>query len=179
MHLKSPAEIGKMRRSNQLVARVIQALCEQVKPGVTTLQLDRLAESMIYKADAKPAFKGYQGFPATVCASINEQVVHGIPNEKPLEEGDILSLDVGVQLDGYFGDRAITVPVGRINSEAQQLLETTEEALYIGIDQMQAGNLAGALVAARAVGTDVPGSQEPDPGQCHVLPGREPLDHHL
>lgn len=143
IQLKSPDEIAKMRLSNRLVAQVVQALSEQVKPGVTTLELDRQAEEMIRGAGGQPAFKGYQGFPATVCASVNEQVVHGIPNREPLKSGDILSLDVGVRLDGFFGDMAVTLPVGRISDEAQRLLETTQRALHEAIEQMRDGNRLG------------------------------------
>lgn len=143
IQLKSPDEIEKMRSSNRLVAQVLRALSERVQPGVTTLELDRLAETLIRQAGAQPAFKGYQGYPATVCASVNEQVVHGIPNREPLKEGDILSLDVGVRLDGFFGDMAITLPVGRVSDEAGRLMKTTQEALGAAIEQVRDGNRLG------------------------------------
>ena len=132
-----------MRLSNRLVAQVVRVLSQQVQPGVTTLELDRLAEAMIRRAGGQPAFKGYQGFPATVCASINEQVVHGIPNREPLKEGDILSIDVGVRLDGFFGDMAVTVPVGRVSDEASRLLRTAQGALAAAVEQTRDGNRLG------------------------------------
>jgi len=143
IYLKSPTEIDKMRRSNGLVAQVIQSVREQVTPGVSTIELDRLAEARIREAGAKPAFKGYQGYPATICASVNERVVHGIPDATQLNEGDVFSLDVGVLLDGFFGDMAVTLPVGRISEEAQRLLKTTEEALAVAIEQMVDGKRLG------------------------------------
>ena len=143
IHLKSPAEIEKMRKSNRLVAQVHQLLREKIRPGVTTLDLDRLAEDLIRKNGAKPAFKGYKGFPGTICASVNEEVVHGIPSDRILEEGDIVSVDVGALLDGYYGDAAVTLPVGEISDEARQLLNVTEESLYQAITKMREGNRLG------------------------------------
>ncbi len=143
IQLKSPEEIEKMRLSNQLVAQVIRAVGEQIQPGVTTLELDQLAETMIRRAGAKPAFKGYQGFPATICASVNEQVVHGIPNRQPLRQGDILSVDVGVRLDGFFGDMAVTLPVGTVSGEAERLLQATQGALAAAVDRMRDGSRLG------------------------------------
>ena len=147
-HLKSPDELEKMRRSNGLVARVHEALREKIVPGATTLELDQLAESIIREAGGTPAFKGYQGYPATVCASVNEQVVHGIPNDRPLEEGDVLSLDIGVRLEGYFGDMARTLPVGEIDEEAGRLLEDTAAALRAGVAMMREGNRVGDISSA-------------------------------
>jgi len=118
-----------MRRSNRLVAETLAALTRRVRPGVTTLELDRFAESYLLARGARPAFKGYRNYPFTICASINEQVVHGLPSNRRLEEGDILSLDMGAVLDGYYGDAAITVPVGRISPEAERLLRVTRECL--------------------------------------------------
>jgi len=138
--IKSPREIDQLRKSNAIVAEVYQKLRRMIVPGITTLELDRLAEELILSRGAMPAFKGYRGFPASVCVSVNEEVVHGIPSQRKLKEGDILSLDVGVNLNGYFGDAAITAPVGEVDREAQRLLEVTERALYIGIDMAKAGN---------------------------------------
>jgi methionyl aminopeptidase len=136
---KSPTEIEKMRAANQLVARVLQRLREAVAPGVTTQDLDLMAEQQVRAAGAEPAFKGYRGFPATVCASVNEEVVHGIPSKRKLRPGDIVSLDVGVRLDGYYGDCAVTVPVGEITPEAAGLLAATQESLLRAIGQVKVG----------------------------------------
>jgi methionyl aminopeptidase len=127
--LKAPWELQLLRRSNHLVAETLQALAGRANPGVTTLELDRFAESYLLAQGAKPAFKGYRNYPFTLCASINEQVVHGLPSTRRLEEGDILSLDMGAVVDGYYGDAAITVPVGRISPEAERLLRVTKECL--------------------------------------------------
>ena len=137
---KSPSEIEKMRAANVLVAEVLGQLAAMVVPGVTTQQLDTAAERLVREGGAEPAFKGYRGYPATLCASVNDQVVHGIPSDRPLAEGDILSLDMGVKLNGFYGDSAITVPVGRIGEAAQQLLLVTQEALQRGIAQVRIGN---------------------------------------
>jgi methionyl aminopeptidase len=131
---RSQNEIEKLRRVNQLVARILAELRQTVAPGVTTKDLDELAERRVREAGAEPAFKGYHGYPATVCASVNEQVVHGIPSKRPLVAGDIVSIDMGAKLDGFFGDCAVTVPVGVISPEASTLLRVTEEALFQGID---------------------------------------------
>jgi methionyl aminopeptidase len=136
---KSPAEIERMQAANALVAEVLARLSALVAPGVTTEELDQASEKMVRAAGAVPAFKGYRGYPSTLCASINEQVVHGIPSKRRLVDGDIISLDIGVKLDGYFGDSAITVPVGRISPEATALLRVTEEALAKGIAQARVG----------------------------------------
>ena len=136
---KSPAEIERMRAANALVAHVLAELAAMVAPGVTTRDLDVAAERMVRDAGAEPAFKGYRGYPATLCASVNEQVVHGIPSARRLVEGDILSLDIGVKLNGFYGDSAVTLPVGRISDEAQRLLTVTEAALERGIGQVRVG----------------------------------------
>ena len=133
---KSPDELVRMRDANQLVANVLTCLQAMVGPGVTTRELDTVAETQIREAGAVPAFKGYQGYPATLCASINEAVVHGIPSDRPLEDGDIVSLDMGVVLDGYYGDSAVTLGVGRISSDAESLLTVTREALEQAIEQV-------------------------------------------
>jgi methionyl aminopeptidase len=136
---KSPAEIEKMRAASLLVSDVLAELATMTRPGVSTLELDAAAERMVRDGGAEPAFKGYRGYPATLCASVNEQVIHGIPSKRPLNEGDIISLDMGVKMNGFFGDSAITVPVGRVSEEAQLLLRVTQEALEKGIDQVRLG----------------------------------------
>src|SRR5688572_18953874 len=122
-----------MRAANELVANVLAELSAMVAPGVTTADLDATAERLVRAAGAEPAFKGYHGYPATVCASVNEQVVHGIPSARALVEGDVVSIDMGAKLNGYFGDSAVTVGVGRISAEASTLLRVTQEALFHGI----------------------------------------------
>jgi methionyl aminopeptidase len=136
---KSPDEIRRMRAANELVAGILQALRAMVAPGVTTAELDREAEARIRRASATSAFKGYRGYPATLCASVNDEVVHGIPSKRKLQEGDIVSLDMGVLLEGFYGDAAITVGVGRIGEGAARLLQVTEEALYRAIQQVRVG----------------------------------------
>jgi methionyl aminopeptidase len=136
---KSPSELERMKAANQVVAEVLQALREAARPGVTTGELDALAESKIRAAGAEPAFKGYHGFPASLCASVNEEVIHGIPSQRELVEGDIISLDIGAVLDGFYGDSAITVPVGRVSEQAARLLEVTEESLHLAIAQVKVG----------------------------------------
>jgi methionyl aminopeptidase len=151
--LKSPAEIAKMRRAARVVAEVLESMREWVKPGVTTGELDSLAETLIHKRNAIPSFKGYppgseHPFPASICASVNEELVHGIPGPRVLQEGDIISVDVGAILDEYHGDAAITLPVGQIGPDAQRLLEVTEGALYAGIAAARVGNRSGDISAA-------------------------------
>ena len=136
---KSPAELERMRAANALVADVLAALAGIVAPGVTTKDLDGLAEKLVREAGAEPAFKGYRGYPCTLCASVNEQVVHGIPSARALGEGDIISLDMGVKLNGFYGDSAVTVPVGRVSEEAATLLRVTRESLEKGIAQVRLG----------------------------------------
>jgi methionyl aminopeptidase len=151
--LKSPSEIEKMRRASRIVAEVLDMMREQVAPGVTTAELDDMAEKIIRGYNAIPSFLGYPPgsvypFPATICASINEELVHGIPGPRALQEGDIISIDVGAILDGYHGDAAVTLPVGRISPETQKLLNVTEGALYAGISAAKAGNRSGDVSAA-------------------------------
>ena len=130
-----------MREAGRIVARVHDAMREAVRPGVSTAELDALAESIIREHDAVPSFKGYHGFPATICASVNEELVHGIPREdKILKEGDIISIDVGAIYKGYHGDSAWTYAVGEIAEQAQRLLDVTREALFVGISQVRVGN---------------------------------------
>ena len=127
--LKAPWEVEILRRSNRLVAETLQELARRVRPGTTTLELDRFAESFLRERGARPAFKGYRDYPFTLCASVNEAVVHGFPSTRALQEGDILSLDMGAVVDGYYGDAAVTLPVGRITPEAERLLAVTRECL--------------------------------------------------
>jgi methionyl aminopeptidase len=136
---KSPAEIERMRAANALVAQVLWDLAAMVTPGVSTADLDAAAEKSVRAAGAEPAFKGYRGYPSTLCASINDQVVHGIPSKRALRSGDIVSLDMGVKLDGFFGDSAITVPVGSVSDDVNKLLRVTQEALEKGIAQVRVG----------------------------------------
>ncbi|WP_406677304.1 type I methionyl aminopeptidase [Moorella sp. ACPs] len=138
--LKSRREIALMREAGRIVARTLAKLKDHIAPGVTTAELDRIAEDYIRKNGAVPAFKGYQGFPASICVSVNEEVVHGIPGLKQLAEGDIISIDIGAVKNGYVGDAAVTFPVGAIDAEKQHLLAVTEAALYEGIKHAVAGN---------------------------------------
>jgi methionyl aminopeptidase len=137
---RSAAELERMREAGRLVGEVLTELTSRVKPGVTTAELDELAEARIRKAGAVPAFKGYHGYPATICASINEEVIHGIPSgRRVLNEGDVISIDVGASLDGYFGDSAITLAVGLVSEEAATLLRVTEESLFKAIERVRPG----------------------------------------
>jgi methionyl aminopeptidase len=145
VYLRNPEEIGRIREAAQLVARTLSVLSREVGPGVTTADLDRLAETFIRDHGARPAFKGYRGFPASICPAVNDEVVHGIPGPRTLREGDIVGLDVGVELDGYYGDAAITVPVGEVSERARQLLRVTREALEKGLAEARAGNRVGDI----------------------------------
>ena len=136
---KSASELARMRTANALVADVLGALKAMVLTGVTTLDLDAVAESLVRDGGAEPAFKGYRGYPATLCTSVNEEVVHGIPSKRPLKAGDIVSLDVGVLLDGFYGDSALTVPVGEISVVAAKLLSVTEQSLERAISAVRVG----------------------------------------
>lgn len=139
--LKSPPEIENMRVSNAIVAEILEALRENIRPGIATIELDNLAKRLVYAKKAEPAFLGYRGYPFSLCVSVNNEVVHGLPSEKRiLKEGDIVSLDFGVVYDGYYGDAAITVPVGKVSPEADLLIKTTEEALYLGIQEAKITN---------------------------------------
>jgi methionyl aminopeptidase len=146
---KSAAEIRKMRESGRIVRQVLNAVREMVVPGVTTMELERVAEKKIQELGAKPAFKGYYDYPCVLCTSVNDQIVHGIPSEKRvLKEGDIVSIDCGVVLDGFYGDAAITVPVGKVAPETQKLLEVTKASLERAIEQVKIGNTVGDIGAA-------------------------------
>ena len=138
--LKSRQEIEKIRKSCQIVAETLKEVGDSVRPGVTTKKLDEIAESGIRKRGAVPAFKGYRGFPSSLCTSVNESVVHGVPSTLRLKEGDIISFDLGALYDGYFGDAAITVGIGQISKEATRLLKNTKEALCVAIEKGKAGN---------------------------------------
>ena len=131
--IKSCSEIDKMRRAGRMVAEMLQMLRERVRPGVTTYELDQFAERQCLKWKVKPAFKGYGGFPFTICASLNDQIVHGFSNKDPLQSGDIISIDFGLSIDGYYGDAAVTIPVGEIDQKATQLLQVTKSSLECGI----------------------------------------------
>jgi methionyl aminopeptidase len=138
--LKSQDEIKRMADSCRIVAEVLEGLKEHVADGVTTKELDDYVESFILSKSAKPAFKGYRGYPASVCTSVNEEVVHGIPSSRKLNDGDIISLDIGVLFRGFYGDAAVTLPVGNISAEAQMLISITEQSLQAGIEKAIVGN---------------------------------------
>jgi len=138
--LKSKRELEIIHDASKIVAEVLEELRQHCRPGVTTRDLDRVAEEVTVQRKAQPAFKGYRGFPKSLCASINSEVVHGIPGDMQLQEGDIVGLDYGVLFGGYYGDAAITVPIGKVSAEVETLLRVTSECLYLGIDQMQPGN---------------------------------------
>ncbi len=152
IYLKSESEIEKIRESAQLVSRTLAEVARYIEPGIETGKLDRIAEDYILKNNARPAFKGYGApgneFPATLCISVNEEVVHGIPGKRILKEGDIVSVDCGVEKNGYFGDHAYTFAVGECSDEAMHLLKTTFESLYKGIEQAVHGNKMGDLANA-------------------------------
>jgi len=147
--IKSPEEIRCVRKSCKLAASALNKILENIKEGITTLELDRIAEDYIIKHGAKPAFKGYgikkNKFQHSICVSINEEVVHGIPGKRRLREGDIVSIDIGTNLEGYYGDTATTVPVGRIDPKIQKLLEVTKKSLFKGIEKAIVGNRLGDI----------------------------------
>lgn len=138
--LKTPDEIAVMAKASRVVAEALAVLKSAVKPGITTDELDRLAESEIRSRGAIPAFKGYRNYPKTLCASVNEQVVHGIPSKRVLKEGDIIGLDLGAIVGGFYGDSAVTVAVGRIDEKTAALVRITEESLSLAIEQARVGN---------------------------------------
>lgn len=146
--LKQPDEIDKARVSNRIVAEALSVLREKVRPGVTTRELDKIAEGVAGKRGAKPAFKGYRGYPYSLCTSVNEEVVHGMPSNRVLVEGDIIGLDFGVYYQGLYGDAAITLPVGRVSEQAARLMQVTQQSLYSAIDQACDGNRLGDISAA-------------------------------
>ena len=134
---KDPTEIERIRASGQIVFSVQQKIEALIAPGISTRELDAIAEAAIREAGARPAFKGYHGFPASICASVNASIVHGFPSDEPLKEGDIVSIDVGAELDGYYGDGAFTIGVGSISADAAQLISITQQCLALGIEQMR------------------------------------------
>jgi methionyl aminopeptidase len=146
--LKLPDEIEKLRTSNLIVAEILGGLRDRVRPGVTTGELNSYCEELSRKKRVKPAFKGYKGYPFALCTSVNGEVVHGMPSDRPLISGDILSLDFGVNYKGFYGDAAITVPVGAVSDEAKRLLEVTEAGLNDAIQQARAGNRLGDISSA-------------------------------
>jgi len=138
--IKTASEIDALHKSNKLVAHILNIIKEEAKTGVTTKYLDELAEDLAHHNNALPGFKGYKGFPASICASVNNEVVHGIPNNTPLANGDLLSVDFGILLNGWYGDAAITVPIGKISTAATKLMRVTEECLYEGINAIKLEN---------------------------------------
>jgi methionine aminopeptidase, type I (EC 3.4.11.18) len=146
--LKSPEEIEKLKASNGIVADILSELRDMIRPGITTIDMDRYSEELALRKGAKPAFKGYMGYPFSLCVSINNEVVHGMPSDRALKEGDIVSLDFGVCYNGYYGDSAITIPVGKVPDIAKRLIGTTRKALYSGIEKTRAGNRLGDISAA-------------------------------
>ena len=145
IYYKTEEEIELVRKSSLLVAKTHAEIAGLIKPGITTLALDKIAEEFIRDNGGVPAFKGYGGFPNTLCMSPNDQVVHGIPNDRVLEDGEILSVDCGVVMNGYFGDSAFTYEVGEVDAETKQLLKVTKESLYKGIEQAVSGNRIGDI----------------------------------
>lgn len=141
--LKSQREINGMRSASRIVAEVLDGLRSLVRPGVTTISLDKYASDYAHKHNAKCAFLGYHNYPNSLCCSLNSQVVHGLPNAIPLKSGDIISLDFGVVLDGFFGDAAVTLPVGDVSEDAKKLIDATEKSLYAAIEMARAGNRLG------------------------------------
>jgi methionyl aminopeptidase len=146
VQIKSNDDIEKIRKASQIVARTLQILSRYVQPGITTLELDAIAEAEIRKTGARPAFKGYRGFPRTLCVSINEEIVHGIPSaRRKLKEGDIVSLDLGTIWDGFYGDAARTFAVGTITKDAEKLIDVTKRSLEVAIEQARPGNRIGDI----------------------------------
>jgi methionyl aminopeptidase len=145
VYLRDRREIEAIREAAQLVARTLDLLGREVRPGMTTAALDRLAETFIRDHGGRPAFKGYRGFPATICPSVNEEVVHAIPGPRRLEEGDVVGVDVGVEMGGYYGDSARTFAVGTVSAEAERLMQVTREALMAGIERARGGNRVGDI----------------------------------
>jgi methionyl aminopeptidase len=148
LYFKTDEEVGLLRESNMLVSRTLAEIARHLKPGVTTLHLDRIAEEFIRDHEAEPAFLGYGGFPKTLCTSVNEEVVHGIPSDYALKEGDIVSVDCGVILNGYYGDSAYTFAVGEISREVKRLLDYTKAALEEGVKAAVSGNRVGDISSA-------------------------------
>lgn len=145
IELKSEREIKIIRENGRIVGLTLRYLKDKIRPGVKTIELDRLAQEFIVKSKAIPAFKGYRGYPGNICTSVNDQVVHGIPGERALKEGEIISVDIGVLKDGFYADGAWTFPVGEISDKTQRLMDVTLESLQAGIAQARAGNRLGDI----------------------------------
>ena len=145
IHCRTRDEIEKMRRSGRVVREILTELGGMIKPGVTALDLEEVAEKRIREAGGIPAFKGYRGYPNCLCASVNEQIIHGIPSSRQFREGDIVSLDLGVVFDGYYGDSAVTIPVGIIPEPVQKLVRVTEESLNLAVEKVRVGNRLGDI----------------------------------
>jgi len=143
--IKTPKEIEIMVGGGKILARIMKKLEKEIKPGITTKELDRLVESLIFKFGANCSFKGYEGYPTCLCASINDEIVHAVPSERILKEGDIISLDLGIKWKGFHTDMAVTLPVGKINPQAQKLIEVTKKSLEIGIKEVKPGNYLGDI----------------------------------
>jgi methionyl aminopeptidase len=148
IEIKSAEEIAIMRQSGRIVAEILRILVEQIRPGMKTKEMDIIAERELKKRGAESSFKGYRGYPATVCVSINDQIVHGIPGDRIMKEGDIVSLDFGAKYKGFHGDAAVTVPIGKVKPEAKRLIDTTRESLEKGIAVARAGGRLGDISAA-------------------------------
>jgi methionyl aminopeptidase len=145
LNLKTEKQIELLRSSNQLVSKTLAEMAKMIRPGITTLELDRVAEEFIRDHKAVPGFKGYNNFPNTLCTSVNDEVVHGIPSDYILQDGDIISIDCGVVLEGYYGDSAFTFPVGEVDDEKKRLMDYTRESLEEGVKQAIAGNRVGDI----------------------------------
>jgi len=145
---RAPEEIEKLRRAGRVVRQVLEEARERTRPGVTTLELERFVEKRLTQLGAQPASKGYRGYPWCLCTSVNNEIVHGMPSNRRLCEGDIVGLDLGVVVDGYYGDSALTVPVGAVAESVQKLLRVTEEALEMGIQKVRVGNRVGDISAS-------------------------------
>jgi methionyl aminopeptidase len=156
IQLKSLQEIARMEVANRIVAEILEGVKEKVQPGIETRELDELAEEMCRQRRVKPAFKGYRGYPRSICVSVNEEVVHGIPGPRCLKAGDVVSLDFGVKYEGFYGDAAITVGVGEVGDKARALIAATEESLYAGIAKVEAGKRLSDI--SHAVQTVVEGA---------------------
>ncbi len=146
--VKSPMDLAAMRRAGQVAAQALRAVGEAVRPGITTGELDRIAEEQIRALGGEPSFLGYRGFPGSICASVDDEVVHGIPGPRVLREGEIISLDLGAVIEGFHGDLAVTVPVGKVSSAVARLLRVTREALEVGIQAVRPGGRLGDVSAA-------------------------------
>lgn len=146
--LKNENDIKKLRESGRILAETFQEIKKYIEPGITTIEIDRIAENFLISKKVKPAFKGYMGYPASICVSVNEEVIHGIPCKRILKNGDIISLDFGVNLNGYISDSAVTFPVGTISDADKKLMEVTQQCLYLGIEQAIAKNRVSSISKA-------------------------------